>query len=157
MSIDNMENDFDFTEQKSHLKRLNYYLNFEISSVIFYMIFLFISRTLTVILLGAVALIFVPYMLFVLFKEKKTGWIIAFAIMVIIPFILGLLFYSPEFKSMLLTNIALGTFFLYCFLLKMSTRDWVSDENARNELQRQRKQRKIENDIFFNRFDEIDK
>lgn len=152
-----MQNDFDFSPQRTHLKKLNYYLNFEVSSVIFYLLFLFLSSTITIIILGSAALIFTPYMLFVLFKEKKTGWLITFLIMVILPFIAGMLFYSTEVKSMILPNVTFGTFFLYCFLLKMSTRDWVSDEDARNQLNYQRKMRKLQDDIFFNRLDEIDK
>lgn len=152
-----MENDFDFTSQRTHLQRLNYYLNFETSSVIIYLIFLFLSSTILILILGATAGVFTPYMLFVLFKEKKTGWLITFIIMIIVPFILGMIFYSPEAKSVLLSNVTLGTFFLYCFFLKMSTRDWVSDENARNELNRQRKLRKLQDNIFFNRTNDNNK
>jgi hypothetical protein len=151
------DNDFEISPQRTHLKRLNYYLNFEISSVAFYLLFLFLSSTITIIILGSAALIFTPYMLFVLFKEKKTGWLVSFFVVVILPLIAGMLFYSPEVKSILLPNVTFGTFFLYCFSLKMSTRDWVAAEDARRLLNYQRKMRKLQDDIFFNRFDEIDK
>lgn len=138
-----------YSVNKSHLVKLDYYLNYELSSSALFVIALFNVMFLPIIML--VALIFTPYLLFVLYKERRTGWIIGFFIMVILPYALMQIFISG-YAAIIASSIPLGLFYLYCFALKMSTREWVTAENARNELAYKRKIKQMNEDIFNSRY-----
>jgi hypothetical protein len=70
------------------------------------------------------AILFTPFMLKVLFEERRFGWIIYFIIIVLIPVIAIYFFnfglsYKPAFQL-----IPLGTFYFYCFTLRLAIKDW---------------------------------
>jgi hypothetical protein len=145
----NLEFNGNLTLRNSHIKKLDYYLNYELSTSSLFLLILVNVAFLPIIFLAAV--IFTPYLLFVLIKERKYGWIITFFLMVVLPFT-AIQFFVSGAAASLLSSIILGMFYIYCFLLKMTTRDWVSSENARNELAYKRKLKKVQDDIFNNRF-----
>ncbi len=148
-----MEFEGNLTLRQSHIKRLDYYLNYQLSTSVLCIIIL-LSATLQgilVLFLYLAALIFIPYLLFVLIKEKKYGWIAAFIIFVAAPFITSKIFITGAYAS-LADLVALGSFYLYCFLLKMITRDWVSAENAKNDLAHKRMLKKIRDEEFNSRY-----
>jgi len=74
------------------------------------------------------AIVFTPFMLYVLYKEEKKGWIISFSIIVLLPLIPISLFY-PD-----LLLIGLAPFYLFCFLLRMEVKGWLTEMRARNDL-----------------------
>jgi hypothetical protein len=115
----------------SNLERLRYWLRYELSGVVLFLAawFGFIFYTLSVI----AALAFTPFLLKVLFEEKKTGWITAYCIMVIIPaatVVLLVIFKGYSEVAGILTFVPLGGFYLFCFILKISIDDWISEKRA---------------------------
>jgi hypothetical protein len=142
--------DGNLTLRKSPIHRLNEILNYELSTSVIYMFMFFSSLFLPVVLLAIV--LFTPYLLYVLFKERKFGWITAFFVLVILPYLIGILFLPSFSAAGMFSTMAMGLFYLYCFLLKMSTREWIAAENARNELEYKRKLKKVKDDIFNSQF-----
>ena len=115
----------------SELENLRYWLKYELSGVLLLLIPWF--GTLFFIISVIAALIFTPFLLKVLFEEKKTGWIIAYCIMVIVPaaaVVLLAIFKSNSEVAAFLTFVPLGGFFLFCFILKFSIDDWISEKRA---------------------------
>lgn len=147
-----MEDEFQLNLRESNLTRLNYILNYELSSGL--MLLLSYLYILLIFLSAIAAIIFTPFLLYVLVKEKKTGWLIFFFISIFFPpFIFSLLLPVGIF-SLVNLSIMLGGFYLYCFLLKMQTRDWVKEENAAKELEEKRRLKKIKDDLYFLAFKE---
>ena len=109
----------------SHLDRLSYYLNWELSASTWY----FLSFAYGFLLYAAVAaaVVFTPYMLYVLFIEKKTGWLIFFFIIVILPLILISIFFSGTIYFSVMKLVPLAFYFFYCFLLKVSAKEWATE------------------------------
>lgn len=133
----------------SGIKKLDYYLNYNLSFTFLLAASYFLSIVTPLLIIAAV--VFSCYMLFVLIKNRKFGWISAYFIMIFLPY-LFFAFFLPGFYSTGMANsIALGTFFLYCFLLKMTTREWVSAENARRDLYEMRRKKQLEMDLFNRR------
>ncbi|MBU0473253.1 MAG: hypothetical protein KKF62_03740 [Bacteroidetes bacterium] len=113
-------------ENTRRLESLYKYLNYEISSSVLYVGGWFYFMLLIVIIFAAI--VFTPFMLYVLYKEEKKGWIISFSIIVLLPLIPISLFY-PD-----LLLIGLAPFYLFCFLLRMEVKGWLTEMRARNDL-----------------------
>ncbi len=145
-----MENEFELNLRDSELKRLDYILNYELSSGV---IFILSYMTIIFLFLSAIAAaVFTPYLLYVLIKEKKTGWIIFFLISIILPPAAAILLFPIPIISLVTLSLVLVGFYFYCFLLKMSARDWVQEENASRELKEKRRNKKIMDSIYLTRF-----
>jgi len=114
-----------------HLETLRYWLKYELSAALLFLVPWFTAIFIVIITIAAV--IFTPFLLKVLFKENKTGWIIAFFIMAILPAVTVVLFLlfkiNPELVPFLVF-VPLGGFYLFCFLLKISIDDWISEKRA---------------------------
>ncbi len=112
------------------LNRLGKYLNYEISTVILYIlsfqvfVFLFVA--------ASAALILTPYMLYVLFKEDKKIWLVMFGVIVIIPTLFLLLFSIIDHFLKPLILLSLALFYLYCFLLRFDVNNWIAELRAKN-------------------------
>ena len=113
-------------EDINRLENLYKYLNYEVSSSLLYLGSWFIPMFMP--LLSLAAIVFTPYLLFVLYKEERVGWIIFFIISTLIPIILLLIFYPA------ITMAGLIPFYLFCFLLRMETKGWITEMRARNNL-----------------------
>jgi hypothetical protein len=107
-----------------NLKRLNYWLKYQISSS--FLLILSWMFPLALLLTTIVALIFAPFMLFILYKEKKFGWIIFFGILIIFPLIIIIVFSMHSTYFMALILIPLALFYFYCFILRLTVSDWLS-------------------------------
>jgi hypothetical protein len=142
-----LEYDYGLQLTDSGIAKLNYYLNYSFPLPLLY--FLTYAMGMGIELLMLAAVIFSPYMIYILAKNKKYGWVISFLIMVIIPLMAGFILISEPIWYLILTRTSLGMFYLYCVVLKFSTRDWVADESAKKELYKQRRLRKLEEDIFL--------
>jgi len=138
---------------KSPFSKLDYYLNYELSSSALYILGIcaIAIYPVVMIIITITAVIFTPYLLFILYKEKKFGWITAFFIMVVLPLLINILFISDYFSN-ILNSIIIGLFYLFCYILKMSTRDWVAEDKARFELNKKRELKKIEEETFNIRY-----
>ncbi len=113
-------------ENINRLENLYKYLNYEVSSSLLYLGSWFIPMFVPLLFLAAI--VFTPYLLFVLYKEEKTGWIIFFVLSTLIPIILLLIFYPAIIMAGLIP------FYLFCFLLRMETKGWITEMRARNNL-----------------------
>lgn len=135
------------TLKQSRFSKLNYYLNYQLPTVVLFIFVLFYP--LAVMVLFAAACIFSFYMLYILLREKKYGWVTTFFLMILLPSAASYLFLPSFFYY-----ITIGLFYTYCFLLKLTVRDWVAAENARFELEQMRRMKKLkeeaENYIFRN-------
>ena len=72
-------------------------------------------------------------MLFVLFGERKYGWITFFILLVVLPLFIDHVFFNHTNFYLILLFLPLAFFYLYCFLLKITIRDWIQERNAKNE------------------------
>jgi hypothetical protein len=124
----------------SRLRKLQYWLKYELSSSLLFLLSFF--GLMFVFVLVFFALIFTPFMLYVLYKEKRKGWIIFFFILISSPFVL--LFAGSQYL-LVAGFLSLATFYLFCFLLKFASDEWVkergfyltrmNDYKAKTELQ----------------------
>jgi hypothetical protein len=116
--------------ERIHLERIQSILNYKIHFLIFSIGMVFYpSLGLPVIYLIMIA--FVPYLIFVLFKFKKYFWIVLLFILVLLP-LLNQPFGFLGFKlTEQLTYLPLFFFLLLMFILKLVSRDWLEDLNAK--------------------------
>ncbi len=107
-----------------NLKRLNYWLKYELSSSTLLLLSWFWGPA--ILLSTIAAVVFTPFMIYTLFKEKKFGWIIFFGILIILPLIIIIVFslHSTYFMELILIPLAL--FYFYCFLLRFTVSDWLT-------------------------------
>lgn len=117
--------------KSDHLSNLSYILNFEISTLGLWGLSFFYAFLYGLVIIAAV--LFTPYLLFVLFKEKRHGWITFFILLVLLPLFLVLLFTDDSMYTGIAFNIVLAFFFLYCFLLKFSVKDWLHEREAKRQ------------------------
>ena len=110
--------------KNQNLKRLNYWLKYELSSSA--LLLLSWLWGITILLSTVAALVFTPFMLHILFQEKKFGWITFFIIIVILPAITVLIFFLHSNYLMFLILIPLVLFYFYCFLLRYTVDDWLT-------------------------------
>ena len=84
-------------------------------------------------ILAILAILFAPYVIFMLYENGKRGWLLAFAIVVGIP--IGLLFLPTNvyMVRIILLYQPLLAFYFYCFVLRYSVADWISDATVEGE------------------------
>ncbi len=102
---------------KTHLKKLQKWLNFELPGVILFGLSFFYNLAFTAFLI--VASVFTPYLIYVLSIEKRYGWIIFFAVFVALPGILSYYLLS-SIGGMLAGAIPMALYLFYCYFLKLS-------------------------------------
>lgn len=133
--LEQLENTSVGMHKSDHLDRLAQFLNYEISASILFGLSFFAGTFLIAALI--LAGVFIPYLIYVLLKEGRHGWIIIFNLMVVLPLIFSLLFIPSYFSVFIL--VSAGLFYCYCFLLRMTVNEWISERNWRIELVKQRK------------------
>ena len=139
------------SEEQYYLRRLSIYLNYELSTVILYL--LSHLGIITLILVVIAATVFAPYMLFVFFKLRKFAWIVSFVVMVIFPLIICIIIglkvgYLPAFIL-----IPLGFFYFYCFILKFSVSDQLKEISTREERKRKMEEDAKEKLLWLKQFE----
>lgn len=139
-----------YINQNYNLIRLKKYLNYEVSSLVIYIlsfqVFIFIF------LASAAVLIFTPFMLYVLYTEQKKGWLLLFVIIVLIPLmVLIVSFIIIEFSRPMLF-ISIGLFYFYFFLLRFDVNEWVREASAKNQYLMDKKKRELELKLFTDNF-----
>ncbi len=118
--------DFDF----ALLRRLHYWLSYNRYTILLYGGGIFVPLLPIMLLLIVLAVLFAPYLLYVLYRNGKRGWILAFAIMVGIPTALAFVSTGNIVLDTGLHLLPLLTFYLYCYVLRFSTSEWISDEGS---------------------------
>lgn len=113
------------------LKKLQYFLNYEISSSILYLLSFHVYILIYVV--SAAAIVFTPFMLYVLFKESKNGWLAAFVVIVLLPASIALILGTASGFGKIALLITLALFYFYCSLLRYTIHDWVEDINAKQK------------------------
>lgn len=105
-----------------NVMRLQQWLDYELSTgMLFFLTYVWGSILLLLII---AAILFTPFMLKVLFEERRCNWITYFLIIVVIPLIVSFLFNSGSTYRVVLQYIPLGTFYFYCFTLRIAIKDW---------------------------------
>lgn len=138
LDIQEYETKSEFVNDIVELRRFRAILFFELSTSVAFVLFSFYPINLYIII--AAAILFTPYMIYVLIKEKKYGWIAIFFFMVVLPYpilylILGDYILMPAW--MLLPVIP---FYFYCFIIKFSVDDWLSEYSAEQQFILQKKE-----------------
>jgi len=125
-----MNNENEIYLSARNLERLSLVLNFHLSTSVLYIISFFCP---VLFLAGLAAVLFAPFMLFVLFKENRYGWITFFILLVLLPVLIDVLFFYKTDAYLILLYLPLAFFYFYCFLLKITIRDWIQERNAKKE------------------------
>ena len=105
-----------------NVRRLRRWLNYELSSSVLFLLSWFWN--ITIILMFIAAFVFIPFMLKVLIEEKRFGWIIFFLVIVVMPIIIFFAVNMDSSYKYFLSLIILAFFYFYCFVLKLTIRDW---------------------------------
>lgn len=111
----------------SKLKRLYYWLSYQRFTGALYGGLLFVPWLLILVVLIALAVVFAPYMLFVLYKQGKRGWLIFFVFLIGVPVGMAFVSTGSEPFDAFLDFMPLLAFYFYCYLLRFSVREWISD------------------------------
>jgi len=106
-----------------NVKRLNQWLNYELSTSVLLLLSWFWG--ITILLMTITAILFTPFMLKILFQERRYGWIIFFVLIIIIPAICTYFLVKGTTYKFVLELIPLAFFYFYCFILKLTIRDWM--------------------------------
>lgn len=104
-----------------NVRKLKKWLNYELSTSMLF--FLNFAYGFSFILIILAAVIFTPFLLKTLYEEERFGWLIFFAIIVGLPLVSLLLFANSQWFS-IAVYIPIGTFYLYCFILRLAVSDW---------------------------------
>lgn len=102
--------------------RLQQWLDYELSTGV--LIFLTWVWGSILLLLIVAAILFTPFMLKILWEEKRYGWITYFLIIVVIPLIISFLFETDSTYKFVFQFVPLGTFYFYCFTLRLAIKEW---------------------------------
>lgn len=109
------------------LRRLYYWLSYQRYTGVLYGGLLFVPWFIILVALIGIAAVFTPFMLFVLYKEDKKGWLIFFFILVGVPVALTFISTGSELLDQILDFAPLLAYLFYCYLLRFSVREWISD------------------------------
>ena len=123
------------------VSRLGLILNYELASSAL----LFLSYVSGIFLTLAIvaAILFAPYLLYVLFTEKRFGWIVSFIIIVLFPIIISFLLGITEEYFSIILIVTLALFYFYCFVIRMSVREWIKEYNWAQQLEEQKREKVI--------------
>ena len=102
--------------------------------------------------LGIIALLFTPFLIKWLYASQKYGWLTSFFLFIGFPAVFILFSGVSEFYFIPILSIPLGLFYVYCYFLRFTVRDWVSEQNAKNQLKFENKKRSAEKESPLNYF-----
>lgn len=117
----------------SQLNRLYYWLSYHRFSIVLYGALYCLPWLLVFLAVVILALVFAPYMLYVLYKNGKRGWLVTFAAVVGVPIVLAFIPTGSRFFGIFLDFMPLLAFYFYCYLLRFSVGEWISDASQAAE------------------------
>jgi hypothetical protein len=132
--MSNAINDSDPETNIPQLRRLRHWLTYNRYTIFTYGGGIFFPAGIILLCLILLAILFTPYMLFVLYKNRKHGWLLLFAIIVGIPILPAFLSTGNFVLNVMMHFLPLLAFYLYCFLLRFSVDDWISDTSETHQL-----------------------
>lgn len=84
--------------------------------------------------------LFTPYFIYILFKEKRYGWLVTYILFVVLPGITTVLIIHGGIFEALWMPLLMLPFYLFCFFIKFSVEEWITEYRAEQDLIRQRKE-----------------
>lgn len=105
-----------------NVMRLQQWLDYELSTG--GLILLMWAWGSILLLLIVAAILFTPFMLKVLIEVRRYSWITYFLIIVVIPLVISFLFDSGSTSRASFQYFSLGTFYFYCFTLRLAIKEW---------------------------------
>jgi hypothetical protein len=148
-----MEHNIGYSEEDYLLKKLKYFLNYELSSSSLYLLsFVYFS---TFVLAIIAAVIFTPFLIYVLYKNRKYFWLILFFVFILFP---TLIIYFTNLKEMVLSialYIELGLFYFYCVVLRFVVADWVEDVKAKEFRKKYEAEKEQKKKVFEQQFEKF--
>ncbi len=115
------------------IERLYYWLNYHRLTIFIYGATFFLPSGVVLGILIILALIVAPYTLSVLYKNGKRGWLLAFGIIVGIPAGAAFIHTGNHSFDVALHFFPLLMFYFYCYILRYSAGEWVSNESIVGE------------------------
>lgn len=127
-------------DRSSHInlpqvRRLYYWLSYNRYSIFVYGGLFYIPAAPILLLLTVLAGVFAPYMLYVLYRNGKRGWLVTFGIVVGIPVVLAFVPTGSDIFNAMLRFLPLLTFYFYCYMLRFSVGEWISDASPMGEIE----------------------
>jgi hypothetical protein len=120
-------NQFQIQSERIKLRSLHYWLGFSgMSGILIFSVILF-QLAIALTALSLVAAGFSVYILRSLIELGKKGWVIAYAIVIGIPIFLALILSESDIIGIAIWFFPLVMFYIYCWLLRYSITDWLSD------------------------------
>jgi len=116
------------------LWRLHGLLSTNRITIIIYAAAFVVPPQLVLIILIVLAIAFAPYVLYVLYRSNKTGWILFFFIIVGLPLVFVFINTGIEVLNTFLRFMPPLAFYFYCFLLRLSVNEWLSDASPSREM-----------------------
>ncbi len=129
------------------IDRLYYWLNYHRLTIFIYGATFYLPNEVVLAILIVLALIFAPYMLSVLYKNGKRGWLLAFAIIVGIPIGIAFIHSGNHSFDVALHFFPLLMFYIYCYILRFSAGEWVSDASVAGEARVNQEERRNPSDL----------
>ena len=123
------------------VNRLGLILNYELASSTLLLLSYMSGIFLTLAIVAAI--LFAPYLAYVLFTEKRFGWIVSFIIIVLCPIIISFLLGITEEYFSIILIVTLALFYFYCFVIRMSVREWIKEYNWAQQLEEQKREKVI--------------
>ncbi|HUI31295.1 MAG TPA: hypothetical protein VLX91_13885 [Candidatus Acidoferrales bacterium] len=109
------------------MQRLYRWLVYKRFTIVIYGLSFWAGPIIVAVVLAMLAILFAPYVLFVLYKNGKRGWLLSFAIIAGIPIALTFVPTQSSLIHVFLLYQPLLAFYFYCFVLRYSVADWISD------------------------------
>ncbi len=92
------------------------------------------------VIITVAAILFTPYIFKVLITEKKYGWIITFFAMIILPLLFAYILFRDALFFEAIILLPLGSFYLYCYLIKFEVDKWLNEYSWHKERLQQKKE-----------------
>lgn len=127
------------------LERLKQILDLEVTypPILISVTYLFLyasdqSNNTALLVIIAIAKMAIPFIVYVLYKEKKYGWIVSLILLIILPSSVIYWLISDSVFSRYFLIIPFLLFYFFCLLLKFTVREWLTEAEARLELENQK-------------------
>lgn len=117
------------------VRRLYYWLSYNRFSAVLYGGLFYIPYLLVLVALIVLAVVFAPYVIYVLYENGKRGWLVTFGIVVGIPVVLAFVPTGSGMFNTMLHFLPLLAFYFYCYVLRFSVGEWISDASPMGEIE----------------------
>ncbi len=130
--MENYEN-YQRNEKEKTLSRLYQTLTASNYSIVAFAGYGFINYGTVLFLLTVAAVFYFFYLLKTFISLKKYGWLVSLVVLVAIPYIVKFLFFKDNIAlAIVLPNLSLLFFYLFCWILKFAVSNWLEDVRYEN-------------------------